>query len=239
MEYNKPRYNPKIHHRRSIRLKGYDYSQAGLYFITICSQNRICRFGEIVVVGVPLVGTQTNTATMILNHAGKMVEDEWLALVDRFPNMVLHEYIIMPNHFHCILEIVGVPLVGTQNVGACSGHPNVTGRPQGYAPTGSPRNDGETTTGTPRIDAETTTGSQNDDGIPKNKTIGDMMDAFKSITTVEYIRGVKSKGWDRFKGKIWQRNYYEHIIRDEQSYLTISDYIIKNPEKWKEDKFNP
>ena len=207
MEYNKPRYNPKIHHRRSIRLKGYDYSQAGLYFITICSQNRICRFGEIVVVGVPLVGTQTNTATMILNHAGKMVEDEWLALVDRFPNMVLHEYIIMPNHFHCILEIVGVPLVGTQNVGACSGHPNVTGRPQGYAPTDD----------TQRNDTETMLGTQNDDGVPKNKTIGDMMDAFKSITTVKYIDGVKNRGWDWFDGKIWQRDYYEHIIRDEES----------------------
>jgi len=227
MEYNKPRYNPKIHHRRSIRLKGYDYSQAGLYFITICSQNRICRFGEIVVVGVPLVGTQTNTATMILNHAGKMVEDEWLALVDRFPNMVLHEYIIMPNHFHCILEIVGVPLVGTQNVGACSGHPNVTGRPQGYAPTDD----------TQRNDTETMLGTQNDDGVPKNKTIGDMMDAFKSITTVKYIDGVKNRGWDRFDGKIWQRDYYEHIIRDEESYLRISEYIKNNPAKWENDKF--
>lgn len=222
MEYNKPRYNPKIHHRRSIRLKGYDYSQAGLYFITICSQNRICRFGEIV------------TATMILNHAGKMVDDEWLALVDRFPNIVLHEYIIMPNHFHCILEIVGVPLVGTQNATGRNGD-ITTGRPQGYAPTD---------------DTETTTGIPNDDGAPKNKTIGDMMDAFKSITTVKYIRGVRANpcgcptdikcmcgGWKPFDGKIWQRDYYEHIIRDEESYYRISEYIKNNPAKWKDDQF--
>ncbi len=63
-----------------------------------------------------------------------------------------------------------------------------------------------------------------------------MMDAFKSITTVEYIRGVKTFGWQRFSGKIWQRNYYEHIIRDEQSYQRISEYIINNPAKWADDK---
>ena len=64
-----------------------------------------------------------------------------------------------------------------------------------------------------------------------------MMDAFKSITTVEYINGVKTMNWQRFNGKLWQRDYYEHIIRNEQSYETISNYIINNPAKWKEDKF--
>ena len=229
MEYNKPRYNPKIHHRRSIRLKGYDYSQAGLYFITICSQNRICRFGEIV------------TATMILNDAGKMVDDEWLALEDRFPNIVLHEYIIMPNHFHCILEIVRACPCGRPNDNITGRNDDiVTGRPQGYAPTDDAQCN----------DAETMVGTQNNDGVPKNKTIGDMMDAFKSITTVKYIRGVRANpcgcptdikcmcgGWKPFDGKIWQRDYYEHIIRDEESYLRISEYIKNNPAKWKDDKF--
>jgi hypothetical protein len=74
--------------------------------------------------------------------------------------------------------------------------------------------------------------------MPTNKTIGDMMDAYKSITTVEYIRGVKTMGWKRFDGKIWQRNYYENIIRNEQSYNNISNYIINNPSRWEEDKFN-
>lgn len=256
MEYNKPRYNPKIHHRRSIRLKGYDYSQAGLYFITICSQNRICRFGEIAVGAYPcgrpnndcVDDNIANTATMIFNHAGKMVEDEWLALVDRFPNIVLHEYIMMPNHFHCILEIVsnvvGAYPCGRPNddiVRACPcGRPNVTGRPQGYAPTDD----------TQRNDTETMLGTPNNDGAPKNKTIGDMMDAFKSITTVKYIRGVRANpcgcptdikcmcgGWKPFDGKIWQRDYFEHIIRDEESYLRISEYIKNNPAKWKDDQF--
>ena len=64
-----------------------------------------------------------------------------------------------------------------------------------------------------------------------------MMDAFKSIVTVEYIHGVKNNGWDRFDGKLLQRDYFEHIIRDEQEYQRISDYIINNPSKWKDDKF--
>ena len=64
-----------------------------------------------------------------------------------------------------------------------------------------------------------------------------MVGAFKSIVTVEYIRGVKTLGWKPFNGKMWQRNYWEHIIRNEQAYCAISDYIIKNPAKWKGDTF--
>lgn len=92
------KYNPNIHHRRSIRLKGYDYSQAGLYFITVCVANREYLFGDIV--GVSLVDTQ-----MILNDAGKMVAAEWFKLSKRFKNIRLHEYIVMPNHFHAISAI--------------------------------------------------------------------------------------------------------------------------------------
>jgi len=255
MESNHSGFNPKIHHRRSIRLKGYDYSRAGLYFITICCQNRICRFGKIVVIGsdhnsmdeqpgrpqgyaptgIQLTGiqskdlqptiAQSEIQIMKLNDAGKMVDEQWLALVNRFPNIELHEYIIMPNHFHCILEIVetsvGVPLVGTQSN---STEIMEEGRPRGSAPTFAPTD-------------TSMTDSQNDNGILKNKTIGDMMDAFKSIITVEYIRGVKNKGWDRFEGKLLQRDYYEHIIRNELEYQRISEYIINNPSKWKGDKF--
>ncbi|HBH82298.1 MAG TPA: hypothetical protein DDY34_00605, partial [Bacteroidales bacterium] len=93
-------YNPNIHHRKSIRLKGYDYSRAGLYFITICVKDRECLFGEIV------------DGKMILNDAGKLVENEWLNIIVRFPNVQLHQHIVMPNHFHTIMEItVGATLV--------------------------------------------------------------------------------------------------------------------------------
>ena len=71
---------------------------------------------------------------------------------------------------------------------------------------------------------------------PTGKTIGDMMDAFKSITTVEYIRGVKTMGWEPFDGKLWQRNYWEHIIRNENDYNRIAEYIINNPKNWGDDK---
>ena len=202
--------NPSEHHRRSIRLKGYDYSQAGLYFITICVQNRECLFGEIV--GASLVDAQNMDAKMILNDAGKMVQSEWIKLQERFTNIALHEYIVMPNHFHAILEIVGATIVVAQNdldiqnvvvAQNKNGECNIQGQPQGIAPTG--------------------------------KTVGDMVGAFESITTVEYIRGVKNNNWQTFDKKLWQRNYWEHIIRNEQSYLKISEYIVNNPANWSND----
>jgi len=85
-------YDPKIHHRRSIRLKGYDYSQAGLYYITMCVQNKDYLFGNIV------------DEQMIKNDAGKMVEKWYLELENKFPDIECGEYVVMPNHFHCIIE---------------------------------------------------------------------------------------------------------------------------------------
>jgi len=85
-------YNPKIHNRRSIRLKGYDYSQAGLYFITICVKNRACLYGDIV------------DGKMNLNDAGKMVGKWYDELENKYPDKKCHEMVVMPNHFHCIIE---------------------------------------------------------------------------------------------------------------------------------------
>jgi putative transposase len=87
------KYNPEIHHRRSIRLQGYDYSRAGLYFITICTQARKCLFGVI------------TEGKMILNEAGKIADECWLQIPEHFPNAFLHEYIVMPNHVHGIIEL--------------------------------------------------------------------------------------------------------------------------------------
>ncbi len=204
------KYNPNIHHRRSIRLKGYDYSQAGLYFVTIVCQNREHLFGNI------------KNCKMILNDAGIMINNEWLKLTERFKNVQLHKYITMPNHFHAILEIVSPNNnASTQNentVGATLVvDPNQKGQPQGIAPTETP--------------TETPTEIQN------KKTLGQMVGAFQSITTVEYIRGVKTKNWKPFDKKIWQRNYWEHIIRNENSYNTITEYIKNNPDNWDNDKF--
>ncbi|MGB0871034.1 MAG: transposase [Flavobacteriales bacterium] len=186
------KYNPQKHNRRSIRLKGYDYAQKGLYFVTICVQKRVCLFGYI------------KNGEMFLNPAGKMIQKWYLALETKFPDIKCGEYIIMPNHFHCIIQNVGsdqsvCPKPGDQRVGEKK-HPM----------------QGEHI------------------GSPLHRVI----QWFKTMTTNEYIRNVKHANWQRFDGKLWQRNYWEHIIRDQQSFKNISKYIINNPNKWELDKFN-
>jgi len=166
-------YNPKTHHRHSIRLKHYDYSLAGLYFITICTKNRACLFGHI------------KNDGLFLNNAGMMVEQQWKNLLVHFDNIVLHQFVVMPNHFHGIIEIT------TKEIG----------------PTG------------------------------KRITIGEMVGAFKSLSTLAYIQSVKNDNWPSFDKKLWQPNFYEHIIRDEPSFLQIVEYIETNPLKWRDDSY--
>ena len=89
-------YNPHIHHRRSIRLKGFDYSREGLYFVTICVQNRACLFGDV------------ENGVMILNDMGRMVEKWYYELQNKFQDMKCREMVVMPNHFHCIVENVEI-----------------------------------------------------------------------------------------------------------------------------------
>ena len=102
------KFNPKIYNRRSIRLKGYDYSKAGLYFITICSQNRKHLFGKI------------DNDIMILNEAGNMIEKLWEEISNDFQNVNLCEYVIMPNHIHGIIQITSVGNVGADSISAQS-----------------------------------------------------------------------------------------------------------------------
>jgi len=167
-------YNPEIHHRHSIRLKGYDYSQAGLYFITICSQYKIHLFGTIV------------NNTMMLNDIGKIVDEEWVISEKIRDEIKLHEYIIMPNHLHAIVEIVGA---------------NGRSPVHGFA--------------------------------LQAKSIGSLMSGFKSSATVR-INKMRKSPWQA----VWQRNYWEHIIRNENEYFRIAEYIRNNPLKWKNDKLN-
>jgi len=190
-------YNPDIHHRRSIRLKGYDYSQAGLYFITICTQNRACLFGEIR--RGEHIGSSNNE--MILNDAGNMVEHWYYELQNKFHDIKCHEMVVMPNHFHCIIENVGMVPVGA-DLRVC---PDVSGE---HAILGEHA------------------------GSPLRNVI----QWFKTMTTNYYIRGVKQNNWTPFDKKLWQRNYYEHIIRNDESYQRISEYIISNPANWGIDK---
>jgi REP element-mobilizing transposase RayT len=193
-------YNPNIHRRRSIRLKGYDYSQAGLYFVTICTQNKECLLGKII------------DGEMKLNDAGRMVEKWYLELAHKFPDIELGEYVVMPNRFHAIIVNTGC---GMSPVGAdlcvCPNdlvHPIL----------------GEPLLGEPLLGEHI--------GSPLHAVV----QWFKTMSTNEYIRGVKTLGWSPFNKKFWQRNYYEHIIRNEQSFQRIENYIINNPSNWNDDK---
>jgi REP element-mobilizing transposase RayT len=211
---NKSSYNPNIHHRRSIRLKGYDYSQQGLYFVTLCVKNRHCLFGEII------------DQEMILNDAGIMVNKWYNELENKFSDIKCHEHVVMPNHFHCIIENTGT------NVGAdlrvCPDNklspdnllsPDKKGGHAG-PPQPSPPDD-------PIL------------GEHKGSPLWQIIQWFKTMSTNEYIRNVNEHNWPCFDGKLWQRNYWEHIIRDEKAYHTIAEYIINNPQKWDNDSINP
>jgi len=141
-------------------------------------------------------------SNMQLNDAGIMIEHQWQKLIYRFDNIKLHKFIVMPNHFHGIVESVGVPLVGTQNEEQRQTEQRQKGQPQGIAP-----------------------------------TVGDVVGAFKSLSTNDFIRNVKQNNWRTFYKKLWQRNYFEHIIRNEKFYNQISEYIQTNPLKWQDDKY--
>ena len=202
-------YNPNIHHRKSIRLKGYDYSQAGLYFITICCQDRAHLFGEI------------ENGEMILNEYGKIANQCWLEIPNHFPNAILHEHIIMPNHIHGIVELVGAnqysPETMTKNV-SNDGMKNVS-------------NDGVNNVlyGIGANNVLYGIGVNNDSPQRSpSKTIGSIVRGFK-IGVTKWMRQNTNVY------NVWQRNYYENIIRNENAYQRISQYIINNPQNWDND----
>ncbi len=224
----KPIYNPNIHHRRSIRLKGYDYSQAGLYFITICCQNRAFLFGEI-----------TN-GKMVLNNAGKIANDEWLNTPKIRPNVELGEFIIMPNHIHGIIRILDRgELHSPENYGNNNGDKelhstendrNKNGDDELHSPENDSNNNGDDELHSHKI-VNVHKGECNSPPQGPSNTIGAIIRGYKSSVT-------KQLNLMNIGCAVWQRNYHEHIIRNEQSYQNISNYIIHNPTKWME-KFEP
>lgn len=181
--------------RSSLRLKGYDYSKDGLYFITICCQDRINRFGDV------------ENGEMKLNRYGQIAHYEWMKLSQRFSNFELDAFQIMPNHMHAIIAINNPP--ASQTYAYEISKPNRP-QPQGFAATEAQNN------------AAT--------------TVSDIVGAYKSLVANACLKIFKTN--NKTMGKLWQRNYYEHIIRNDESYNTISEYIINNPKNWAEDKFN-
>ncbi len=243
------KYNRDNHHRRSIRLKGYDYSQAGWYSITICTRNRLCLFGEI------------QNGEMVLNDAGMMVQTVWNEIGPHYPGIATDSFIVMPNHVHGIV-LVGAGPRACPDPANCETDPRAcpnpanyetgqieTGQPVGVSPRGYPKpsqpEKGQPVGATPRgcpipksgqAQGPAPTIVPNTMTIPK-MSLPDIVHRFKTMTTKRYTDGVKQNGWAPFAGKLWQRNYYEHIIRDDASYNRISEYIQTNPLRWQDDKY--
>jgi REP element-mobilizing transposase RayT len=165
------KYDPGKYHRRSIRLRGYDYASAGAYFVTICVQRRLCRFGTVV------------DGVLMRNDAGRMVQATWETLPERFPTLAPDIAVVMPNHVHAII-----------------------------APADQPA---------------------------QSARLGDIVGALKSLTTNAYILGVREYGWVPFDQRLWQRNYYEHVIRGEADLARIRNYIETNPARWDTDRLRP
>ncbi len=197
------KFDPQKHHRRSIRLQGYDYSQEGAYFVTIVTWRREFLFGNIV------------NGEMMLSPYGEIVQKWWGEIPVHFPNVETGAFVIMPNHIHGIIFIVGERR-GTVSV---------------------PKDDGENS-----ISENNDMSGQNLGGktpplrvFNGTPTLGQIIAYFKYQSTKE-MNKVENAG---VVTKFWQRNYYEHIIRDGKDLQNKTDYIEANPLLWGEDDENP
>lgn len=155
-----------------FRLREYDYSTPGLYFVTICTQDRMCHFGQVA------------NDVMVLNEPGVMVCDRWSELSSAFPDVAIEHHVVMPNHVHAIIGI-----------------------------------------GLDAPDADVRT------------ALPDVLHWYKSTTTTLYIKGVEAQAWPRFDGRLWQRGYHDHIIRDDRELNRLWSYIDANPSNWERDTF--
>ena len=195
------------YNRKSFRLPDFDYSSEGIYFTTIVTQKRECLFGSI------------NNGKMILSSAGLMVDQVCEEISQYIPSVEFSPYQIMPNHFHALIHIKQfknnsfADLNSLDQINFQQSEPNVgadlrvcPGQPQRVAPT--------------------------EDRV----SLHNIVQRFKSLTTRRYIYGVYNHNWPRFNLRLWQRNYYEHIIRDESDYQNLAEYIVSNPQYWEKDE---
>ena len=179
--------------KSNIRLKNHDYSLNGYYFVTVCAKDRKNIFGDYKNVGAPLACARYNDHDnnhINLTQIGKIIDNQWNDIPNRYNNIILDQYIIMPNHIHGILIINN-----------CL---NELSRAQAS-------------------------------GAP---TIGQIIRSFKSKSTLEYVKHINDNNLN-ISGKIWQRLFYDHIIRNDKSLHKIREYIINNPSTWDTDENNP
>ncbi|MFW6162352.1 MAG: transposase [Planctomycetota bacterium] len=177
-------FDPKKHHRRSIRMPGHDYAEPGPYFVTVCARDQIDFFGAVV------------GEAMHENDAGRMVDHWWHEIPEKFPLVGLDVHVVMPNHTHAVLML-----------GMTRGDDGRWEFAQAWEDEWSP--------------------------------LGAMLQWFKTMTTNAYIHGVKAAGWRRFPGKLWHRNYWEHVAREAEAFQRIAEYVRTNPARWAFDRENP
>lgn len=177
------------HLRRPNRLRGYDYSQAGAYFVTIVAQDRVCLFGEVV------------DGVMCPSDAGRQVATAWNELPAHYPHVELDAFVVMPNHFHGVIMLTG----SDANAGPAAGMEPCVGAGLKPALTTNARH-----------------------GLPE------ILRAMKTFSGRHINAARNTPG-----APVWQRSYYEHIIRDEPDLDRIRRYIDENPLRWETDEENP
>src|SRR5215207_7520446 len=185
------KFDPKKHHRRSIRLQEYDYAQPGAYYVTIVAWHREFLFGEVV------------NKEMVLSNFGLVARQQWEKSPKRFPNIELGVFVIMPNHMHGIIVIT----------------------------------DGRGTAGNPNdLDDESFRRAPTREGFqkPVKDSIPTIIRSYKSAVAYRINLMRRTQGIP-----VWQRNYWEHIIRNHQDLQNKTDYIEANPMLWDEDDENP
>ena len=182
-------YVAEKHHRRSIRLQGYDYSQVGMYFVTVCTEERESLFGEVV------------KGEMVENEYGKAARTCWEEIPHHFQRAELDVFVVMPNHMHGILIIADKTRTPHASVGAQHAAPLPW---RASRPSVSPG------------------------------SLGAIVRSFKSATTnrINDLRGTPGL-------PLWQRNYHEHVIRNEEDLRRVREYIQTNPLRWELDRENP
>jgi REP element-mobilizing transposase RayT len=178
----KAKYDPHFHRRHSMRLQGYDYSQAGMYFVTIVTQGRACLFGEIA------------DGTMRLNRYGDIVQKWWEAIPEHFPTVGTGAFVVMPNHVHGIIVIA---------------------------------DDRRGTVPVPQVRGEVR-------GEMTSPLLGQIVAYFKYQSSKE-INAINGGTVTR----LWQRNFYDHIIRNQQDLELTWLYIESNPARWEKDGNQP
>jgi REP element-mobilizing transposase RayT len=202
-------FDPQNHHRQSHRLKGYDYSLSAPYFVTLCTEKFLCLFGNV------------EQDKMVLSEQGKMIERWLFELRNKFSGVLIDTVQVMPNHLHAIIVIMGGGLEMAARFGIGTEDLDMESADYNY--------------GTPIP----TVRNGRTDLIPQHPTLGRIVQWFKTMTTNDYIRGVRQTGWKPFPKRLWQRDYFDHIIRNEVTLERTRDYIQNNPLYWSIERERP